>query len=77
MSLELVFEHRNYLPSFGIVFALAYYLVSGLARLANGRRLVYPLVGLLVVVLAFITFTRAGIWSHPGTLNVFTAKNHP
>ena len=38
VSLELVFEHRNYLPSFGIVFALAYYLVSGLARLANGGR---------------------------------------
>ena len=77
VSLELVFEHRNYLPSFGILFALAYYLVSGLERLANGRRLVYPLVGLLVAVLSFITFTRAGAWSNQTTLNMFTVENHP
>jgi hypothetical protein len=77
VSLELVYEHRNYLPSFGILFALAYYLVSGLARLENGRRLVYPLAGLLVAVLAFTTFARAGIWSNQITLNKFTADNHP
>ena len=77
VSLELAFEHRNYLPSFGILFAAAYYLVSGMGRLANGRRLVYPVVGLVVVVFAFITFTRAGIWSNEITLKMFTAKNHP
>jgi len=77
VSLELVFEHRNYLPSFGIVFALAYYLVSGLGRLANGRRLVYPLVGLLVVVLAFVTFTRAGTWGDRYTVIEFSLRNHP
>jgi len=77
VALELVFEHRNYLPSFGILFAAAYYLVWGLDRLTNSRRLVYPVVGLLVVVLAFTTFTRAGIWSNQITLNTFTAKNHP
>jgi len=34
-------------------------------------------VGLMVAVLAFTTFTRAGIWSNQITLNMFTAKNHP
>jgi hypothetical protein len=77
VSLELVFEHRNYLPSFGILFATAYYLVWGLDRLLRKRRLVYPVVGLLVLVLAFTTFTRAGIWSSQITLNMFTAQNHP
>ena len=77
LSLELVFEHRNYLPSFGILFAAAYYLVRGLDRLANSRRLVYPVVGLLVLVLAFTTFTRAGVWGNQITLNMFTAQNHP
>ena len=77
VSLELVFEHRNYLPSFGILFALAYYLVSGLERLANGRRLVYPLVGLLVVVLSFITFTRAGTWGDRYTVIEYSLRNHP
>jgi tetratricopeptide (TPR) repeat protein len=77
VSLELVFEHRNYLPSFGIVFALAYYLVSALGRLSNGRRLVYPVVGLLVVVLAFITFIRAGNWGDRFTVIEFSLRNHP
>ena len=77
LSLELVFEHRNYLPSFGILFAAAYYLVRGLDWLAAKPRLIYPLLGMLVVVLAFITFTRAGIWSDRITLNTFTAQNHP
>jgi tetratricopeptide (TPR) repeat protein len=77
VSLELVFEHRNYLPSFGILFATAYYLMSGLNRMANGRRLVYPLVGLLVAVLAFTTFTRAGVWSDRYTVIEFSLRNHP
>ena len=77
VSLELVYEHRNYVPSFGILFAVAYYLVNGLNRLANGRRLVYPVAGLLVVVLAFTTFTRAGIWGDRYTVIEFSLRNHP
>jgi hypothetical protein len=77
LSLELAFEHRNYLPSFGVLFAAAYYLVWGLGRVVSKPRLVYPVVGLLVIVLAFTTFTRAGIWSDRITLNMFTAQNHP
>jgi hypothetical protein len=77
VALELVFEHRNYLPSFGILFAAAYYLVWGIERLAGERRLGYPVAGLLVVVLAFTTFARAGIWGDKITLAIFTAQNHP
>ena len=77
LSLELVYEHRNYLPSFGILFAGAYYLVRGLDRLVGKPRLIVPVVGLMVAVLAFTTFTRAGIWSDRITLNMFTAQNHP
>jgi len=77
LSLELVFEHRNYLPSFGILFAAAYYMVRGLDRLANSRRVVYPVVGLMVAVLAFTTFTRAGIWGDKYTVIEFSLRNHP
>jgi hypothetical protein len=77
VALELVFEHRNYVPSLGVLFAAAYYLVWALERVSSGRRLAYPVVGLLVVVLAFTTFTRAGIWANKITLTMFTAKNHP
>jgi tetratricopeptide (TPR) repeat protein len=77
LSLELVFEHRNYLPSFGILFAAAYYLAWGLERVAGNRRLVYSVVGLLGVVLAFTTFTRAGTWSDRFTVIEFSLRNHP
>jgi tetratricopeptide (TPR) repeat protein len=59
------------------LFAGAYYLVWGLERIANSRRMAYPVAGLLVLVLAFTTFTRAGIWGDNVTLNTFTAQNHP
>jgi len=77
LSLELVFEHRNYVPSFGILFAAAYYLVRGLERVVSNRRLVYPLVALVVLVLAFSTFTRAGIWGDKVTVIEFSLRNHP
>ena len=77
LSLELVFEHRNYLPSFGILFAAAYYLVRGLDRVVSKPRLVYPVVGLLVVVLAFTTFTRASTWGNKITVIEFSLRNHP
>jgi tetratricopeptide (TPR) repeat protein len=77
VSLELAFEHRNYLPSFGVLFAAAYYLVWGLGRVVSTPRLVYPVVGLLVIVLAFITFTRAGVWGDRYTVIEFSLRNHP
>jgi tetratricopeptide (TPR) repeat protein len=77
VALELVFEHRNYLPSFGILFAAAYYLVWGIERLAGTRRLGYPVAGLLVVVIAFVTFTRAGNWGDRLTIVEFSLLNHP
>jgi tetratricopeptide (TPR) repeat protein len=77
LSLELVYEHRNYLPSFGILFAGAYYLVRGLDRLVGKPRLIVPMVGLMVVVLAFTTFTRAGVWGDRYTVMEFSLRNHP
>ncbi len=77
LGLELVFEHRNYVPSFGVLFAAAYYLVWILDRVAGTRRLAYPVVGLLVVVLAFTTFTRASNWSDQYTVVETNLRNHP
>jgi tetratricopeptide (TPR) repeat protein len=77
VALELVFEHRNYVPSLGVLFAAAYYLVWALERVSSGRRLAYPVVGLLVVVLAFTTFTRASNWGNRLTVFEFSLRNHP
>jgi len=75
LGLELAFEHRNYVPSFGPLFAAS----IGLARL--GYRLPRPL-GLavpvvVVLTLAFVTWSRAHSWADLSTLAETTVRHHP
>ena len=59
LPLELVFEHRSYLPSLGVVLALA--CLGSLLPLAARLRVVLALLPL--PVLAFATFVRASDWA--------------
>lgn len=61
LSLELVFEHRNYLAILGLTVAAASAVALLLAR-ARLRRLALPLAGALVVLLGFNTAVRATDW---------------
>lgn len=76
-GLDLAYEHRNYLPSIGLVFAL---LVGG-ARLIERVHWRFAMLGLsasaVVAVLGFSTWVRAGEWSDTATLAYTTAYNHP
>lgn len=74
--LELVHEHRNYLPGFGFCFGLA------CALTLLGRRMRLPRLALLaggaaIVVYGSITFIRAGDWSDPVTLAMVEAERNP
>lgn len=62
IGLELVFEHRLYLPMFGFALAVAYCfcLVSAHHRIASAT-----LAGLMVVALATATVVRNGVWRDP------------
>ncbi len=77
LPLELYFEHRNYLPSMGVLAAAA--LGLGMV-LRNRTPLVAPVTVLLVIVLgrsAFILGSQAYIWSSE-PLRVMTDLNaHP
>lgn len=76
VSLELVYEHRNYMPVMGVLFAVSYYVAAWLADMSAPR--VRYLLGLAVVtMLAAITFLRAGDWSDPVTLAAVEADRHP
>ena len=61
LPLELAFEHRNYLPAFGPLLALCYYLPHpGLTRRwLPLRRAALPL---LAVLCALVTWPRADAW---------------
>ena len=75
-NLELIFEHRNYLPDFGLllaVFSLAL-LEPPVERLLLARR---ALVIGLIALYALILGLRVQQWSNPLRYAVMTANFHP
>lgn len=80
LALELVFEHRNYLPS----FAMALLLTASSTRLiewlrARGVSPVLALMPLFLFVgsLAFTTALRADIWSSELAMSRAAVEHHP
>ncbi|MGP1664313.1 MAG: hypothetical protein ACTS5I_00055, partial [Rhodanobacter sp.] len=72
--LELYFEHRNYLPMFGILFALAACAVEANAR---GRTWALALACLWIVFAAWLTSVQAPIWGNKSALATVWAIEHP
>ncbi len=56
LPLEIYFEHRNYLPYIGLVFAVVYYLLK------LNRRPFIVLAGMLVFVLSTVTWNFSHVW---------------
>lgn len=77
IPLELVFEHRNYLPLYGVSFALMWYGGRVLNRWITQPRLAITLAGALALGLASVTAARASIWSSPRSITEFLAAHHP
>jgi hypothetical protein len=75
LPLELVFEHRNYLPSVGIAILAASALLRFFNRF-NQQRLWVALFG-IVSILAALLFVRTHSWSDEMTLARFNVVNHP
>lgn len=76
LSLELYFEHRNYLPSLGLSFGAAFILVEGWCR-SNHRILVTALLILYLGGMAIATNNMASIWSDMGSLLRTSEIHHP
>ncbi len=75
-SLEIAHEHRNYLPSYGILFSFLF----GITMLLGGTRLRkyrYVFGVLLVAAFAGITTIRAQTWSNSFTHAYVETRNHP
>jgi protein O-mannosyl-transferase len=78
LPLEFYFEHRNYLPLFGIVFALVLFLEDLLSRLAGNRQragIVAALIG--VVFMASTTVRHTRIWGNGLDQAYYAAYQHP
>ncbi len=75
-ALELVHEHRNYLPIYGLLFTLFYYLLYPLRHLQSlkARQI---LAAFFILALAGLTFMRATEWGNPSVMKLMAAANHP
>lgn len=76
IPLELVFDHRNYLPMTGLLLGLVCALAPWLVRLLS-KRLVLIGCGALVLVLAGVTADLAYTWGNPLRLALAGVADHP
>ncbi|HLW73876.1 MAG TPA: hypothetical protein VKT74_02275, partial [Gammaproteobacteria bacterium] len=76
LPLELVFEHRNYVPLYGLLLGIAG--TAGGIPLEGTRKRGLGLIAVLVVVLfAGLTALRASEWRSPLAFAVYEAGHHP
>ncbi len=75
IALELYFEHRNYLPMAGPLFAI----FAGLAMMAPGRLKIAAglLAGVWMMACLLASTLVANVWSDPARLAYFNATSHP
>ncbi len=75
-ALEMVHEHRNYLPMVGILLPMAYYLLHPTLP-KHTRKVRIALAVLFIAMLSATTVMRASDWGNPIQLAVTEARNHP
>ena len=71
-ALELVFEHRNYLPAIGICIALA-----ALATQALSARLAMLVLASLALLYGLVTASMTPSWGNEGALYASFLRDHP
>ncbi|WP_344938472.1 hypothetical protein [Zhongshania borealis] len=74
ITLELYFEHRNYLPAYGLCFALTYGLWSVSNRFVVGARVLLVLYLLVVSVMCYMT---TSLWGRQLNVAVIWANDSP
>ncbi len=78
LPLELYFEHRNYLPSIGVVMLSIYVATCLLSytRASMIKRLITAGLALWLVMLAWITHGQVQLWGDTGRLAQVEAHRH-
>lgn len=76
LPLELVFEHRNYLPSFGLILGIVGTVYPWADGLGYGR-LAKGLLGMAVAVLALTTAMRSLEWRSDLSFAQYESQHHP
>jgi len=80
LNLEIYFEHRNYLPMVGPLFAVAYYLAAAGNRFTFAGSSVAPRVIIFILIMApmsYLCSTNAKTWGSPSIMFPRWAQEHP
>ena len=77
LPLELYFEHRNYLPSFGLWFGLAAAGLVACNRLPALRGWAVMLAGVLLIRNVMLLASQAVVWSNPYLIHIDAVNHHP
>ena len=75
INLELYFEHRNYLPSFGIMCLLVYFLLYFMHRFSQKWIVIVPVLYFFLII--SITSMEANLWSKPYLQAEAWVRAHP
>ncbi|MFZ6758707.1 hypothetical protein ACO0K9_15995 [Undibacterium sp. Ji50W] len=76
IPLELIHEHRNYLPSFGLIFALMFYLfVPG--KHNESMKIRSLLAIFILIMLGSISYLRAAQWGNAVEMKLKEVAHHP
>jgi protein O-mannosyl-transferase len=77
VPLEIAHEHRNYLPQFGILLCVIYYVSHASKTHLKTQNLRYLAILCLTALMGIITYARAAEWKDEWTLFSAEARNHP
>lgn len=73
LPLELMFEHRNYMASYGFLIAIVGFLNAQI----NRKKILVGLSVIVVVILSVVTSSRVLTWSDPNRFYPFTFEANP
>lgn len=77
IPLEIAHDHRNYLPMWGILLIIVWYLARPYPKLSDHPALRYSVIALVFVMMSFATFARANFWKSEWSLVNHDVLNHP
>lgn len=74
--LDIAYEHRNYLPMYGVVLAMFFYLLHPVIHVKS-LLLRRAASFMLILMFAFGTFSRATAWANPYDFALAEFNHHP
>jgi hypothetical protein len=77
IALELYYEHRNYLPAYGVLLPLVYSFWHPLASSARIHQLRQVAIVVFVAFLVFFTTARVDVWASEERFYDTALKQHP